>query len=69
MEALSVTLKLALLALALIVAWFVLFRPRRRPPPRPKAPPPPALERCPRCGVYRVPGGDCACDPSSTAAE
>jgi len=69
MEAAPVTLKLALLALALLVGWFVLFRPRRAPTPRPKVPPPAALAPCPDCGVYRAPGGECACDPPSTAAK
>ena len=61
------TLKIVLLAVALLGAWFVLFRPRRKAPRKP-APPPTALEACPRCGVYRVPGGECACDPPSTTA-
>lgn len=62
------TLKLALLALALLVAWFVLFRPRKPVPPRKPAPPPvAALERCPHCQVYRLPGGQCACDPPQAA--
>lgn len=63
------TLKLAMLALALLVGWFVLFRPRRKVPPRPAPRPMTSLERCPRCGVYRLPGGDCACEPPSAAAE
>ncbi len=63
------TLKLALLALALFVAWMVLFRPRRGAPgPNPKPlPPPQALEPCPRCGVFRLPIGPCGCDPRSTS--
>ena len=62
------TLKIAALALALAAAWFLLFRPRRKAPaPQAKRPPSTAaLERCPQCGVYRIPGGECACDPSST---
>ena len=61
------TLKILLLALALLVAWLVLFRPRRKAPRKPPAPPT-ALEACPRCGVYRAEGGQCACDPPSTTA-
>ena len=58
-------LKLVLLLAALILAWFVVVRPLRavprlkRKPPRPPA----ALDPCPRCGVYRPPGGTCDCDP------
>lgn len=60
------TLKIAVLALALFTAWLVLFRPRRRPPaPREPEPRPAALESCPRCGVYRLPGGRCECDAAS----
>ena len=61
------TLKIALLGLALVAAWLVLFRPSlrpsRRPPRRAGGPAAPtmAMERCPRCGVYRLPGGRCAC--------
>jgi hypothetical protein len=63
-ETRDVTWKLALLALALVAGWLLLFRWRRKPPvgrtpPRPAA----ALERCRRCGVYRLPGGSCACRP------
>ncbi len=64
------TVKLALLALALFVAWMVLFRPARGAGsgPKRKAPPPPqALEPCPRCGVFRLPAGACDCDPRSTS--
>ena len=58
-------LKYALLAVALALAWFILIRPLRalqrprRTPPRTPAP----LEACPRCGVYRPPGGTCDCNP------
>lgn len=65
------TLKLGLLALALFLAWVVLFRPGRgvsRPKRRPPKPPQ-ALEPCPGCGVYRLPGGDCDCDPRSTSQD
>ncbi len=61
------TLKIAVLALALFAAWIVLFRPRRRAPgpgrpaPRPTA----ALEPCARCGVYRLPDARCECDTPS----
>ncbi len=63
------TTKLAVLAVALLIAWMVLFRPRRgvRGPKRKPAPPPQALEPCPRCGVYRLPTGACDCDPRSTS--
>ena len=66
------TAKLALLALALFVAWMVLFRPRRGAvsgPKRKPPPPPQALEPCPRCGVYRLPAGACDCDPRSTSED
>ena len=68
------TLKLGMLALALLVAWFVLIRPvtraarsvtRRQTAKRPA---PASLEPCPACGVYRVPGGRCNCPPG-TASE
>jgi hypothetical protein len=65
------TLKLAMLALALLIGWFVLFRPRRKAPPaspRAAARPVTSLERCPRCGVFRLPDGDCACEPPTRAA-
>ena len=59
--------KLALLAVALIVVWMVLFRPRRRVSgPKREPPAPQALEQCPRCGVFRLPSGACDCDPRST---
>jgi hypothetical protein len=63
--------KLALLALALFVAWMALFRPRRGAPGRRRKPlpPPQALEPCPRCGVYRLPAGACDCDPRSTSKD
>lgn len=59
------TLKLALLALALLAGWLLLLRSWRKPPPVGRTPPRPAaaLERCPSCGVYRLPGGACACRP------
>ncbi len=64
------TAKLALLALALLVAWMVLFRPGRSVSgPKRKPPPPQALEPCPRCGVYRLPAGACDCDPRSTSED
>lgn len=64
------TAKLALLAVALLVVWAVLFRPRRRVSGRkPKPPPPQALEPCPRCGVFRLPAGACDCDPRSTSED
>lgn len=62
------TLKLAVLALALLVAWFVLFRPRRKAMRRPAARPTTSLERCPGCGVWRLPGGDCACEAPNGSA-
>ena len=61
--------KLALLAVALLVVWMALFRPRRGvsgPKRKPRAPPQ-ALEPCPGCGVFRLPGGACDCDPRSTS--
>ncbi len=63
------TAKLALLALALVIVWMVLFRPGRgasRPKREPPSPPQ-ALEPCPRCGVYRLPAGACDCDPRPTS--
>jgi hypothetical protein len=63
------TLKLALLVLALFVAWLALFRPRRSAsgPKQKPLPPPQELAPCPRCGVYRLPVGPCDCDPRSTS--
>jgi len=64
------TTKLALLAVALIVAWMVLFRPRRGVSgPKRKPPPPQVLAPCPRCGVYRLPAGACDCDLRSTSQD
>ena len=65
------TLKLALLVLALFVVWMALFRPRRSTPgPKQEPlPPPQELAPCPRCGVYRLPAGPCDCDPRSTSAD
>lgn len=63
--------KLGLLALALFVAWLVLFRAGRgvsRPKPKPPKPLR-ALKPCPGCGVYRIPGGACDCDPRSTSQD
>ena len=61
-------LKFGILALALFLAWVVLFRPGRNisKPKRPPPAPPQALEPCPGCGVFRLPGGACDCDPRST---
>ena len=61
------TLKIAMLALALFAAWLVLFRPRRGTPGPARRPPSSTteLERCARCGVYRLPGGRCDCDSAS----
>ena len=62
--------KYGLLALALMVAWFVLLRPALaagRKQGKPDGPPPPApadLAPCPKCGVYRMPGGPCDCTNS-----
>ncbi len=65
------TAKLALLALALFVAWMVLFRPGRGASGSKRQPllPPQPLEPCPRCGVYRLPAGACDCDPRSTSED
>lgn len=59
-------IKFALLAVALAVAWMLLFRATRgisRPKRNPPAAPAQELEPCPRCGVYRLPSGACDCDP------
>jgi len=58
-------IKLAVLGVALVIIWLVLFRTargsagERRKPPELKTQ---ALESCPKCGVYRLPGGVCDCD-------
>ena len=58
-------IKLAVLGVALVIVWLVMFRTvrgpvgERRKPPKLKAQ---ALEPCPKCGVYRLPGGACDCD-------
>jgi hypothetical protein len=68
-------LKLGLLVLAALILWMALFRPRRRGPrtdsdPAPKTPPrAEILEPCPRCGVFRLPGGACDCDRRPTSGE
>ena len=71
METPRMAYKLALLAVAFFLAWMFLFRsargtinPKREPPP-----PSEALEPCPQCGVYRVPGGACGCDSRSTSQD
>jgi hypothetical protein len=66
------TTKLGVIILALLAAWFLLVKPAlgggaaaaRKRGKQGNAPPaePTALEPCPRCGVYRVPGGRCGCD-------
>jgi hypothetical protein len=64
--------KLAVLGLVLFVAWLALFRPGRGaagPKRKPPLPPPQVLEPCLRCGVYRMPGGACNCDPQSTSED
>lgn len=71
--------KYGLLALTLLIAWFLFLRPgrgggqddRRDPDKRPAPPPPqPAeLARCPECGVYKLPGGACQCTQSPAAPE
>jgi hypothetical protein len=61
--------KYGLLALALGLLWLLFLRPARgggtdRDRDRPTTPPPtqpPELARCPECGVYRLPGGNCNC--------
>ena len=61
--------KFGLLALALFAVWMILFRTGRGVShPKPEKPPKrtQALEPCPDCGVYRLPGGACDCDPRST---
>jgi hypothetical protein len=71
METLRMIAKLALLALALLIAWMALFRPQRGAagPKRKPLPPPQALEPCPRCGIFRLPIGPCDCDPRSTSKD
>jgi len=63
--------KLALLAVALLIVWMALFRPRRGAagPKQKPLPPPQALEPCPHCGVFRLPFGPCDCDPRSTSKD
>ena len=68
--------KFGLLALALFAAWMILFRAGRgisRPKAKPQETkpmnPPTALEPCPSCGVYRLPGGVCDCDPQPTTRD
>lgn len=79
-EAGDVTLKIAVLALALLAGWVMLFRPkplgrmgpgRRDRTPRGGKPAArvTAFERCPRCEAYRLPGGPCACDQPPETAE
>jgi hypothetical protein len=66
MEKPDMFIKLAVLGVALVIVWLVMFRTVRGPvSPRPKPPELKAqkLEPCPKCGVYRVPGGVCDCDP------
>ncbi len=61
------TTKIGMIVLALLAAWFLLVKPilgggkaaARKAKPTPA---PTALEACPRCGVYRAPGGRCNCD-------
>ncbi len=60
----QLALKFAVLAGALILAWFAFARPLRnlpRPKAKPKRPPAP-LEACAHCGVYRPAGEPCDCD-------
>lgn len=60
----NLALKIAVLAVALILAWVMLAKPFRnlpRPSAKPKHPPAP-LEACARCGVYRPAGEPCDCD-------
>ena len=62
--------KYGVLELALLAAWFLLLRPalsagsRRDKPEGPPPAPPAELAPCPKCGVYRAPGGDCDCTRS-----
>lgn len=71
MESIRMTYKLALFAVALFAVWMILFRAGRRIPGPKRKPPEPhqALERCPRCNVYRLPGGACECDTGPTMRE
>ena len=60
----ALLLAIAVLAGALILAWFAFARPLRnlpRPKAKPKRPPAP-LEACAHCGVYRPAGEPCDCD-------
>lgn len=64
--------KFALLAIVLFAAWMLLFRTTRglsRPKRKTPVAPPQELERCPRCGVYRLPFGACECDPLLKSGE
>lgn len=66
METPGMFIKLAALGVALLIVWLVMFRTVRGPvSPKPKPPELKAhkLEPCPKCGVYRLPGGVCECDP------
>lgn len=71
--------KFGLLALALILLWNLFLRPNRgrgggddrgrgRSPAPAPAPPAADMAPCPRCGVYKLPGGRCNCSPSSTGS-
>jgi len=64
-------IKFALLAVALFVAWMLLFRAARGIPRLRRKPPPPPQELapCPNCGVYRLPSGTCDCDPLLKSGE
>ena len=67
--------KYGILALALVLVWFMLIRSSRGgkpddrrggapvPPPEPL---PASLEPCPECGVFRMPGGRCDCKERTT---
>jgi hypothetical protein len=67
--------KYALLAVGLFLVWAIFLRPARgggrdRDPDSPRVPPPPKpaeLAPCPKCGVYKLPGGNCHCtrDPAA----